>query len=903
MIRNTQFAFGGGELSPAMYGRVDDNKYQQGLSLCRNFICSPQGALRTRPGFAFVRPAKYADKVCRLIPFQFSPTQTMVIELGDKYARFHTEGATLMNGDAPYEIETPYAAEDVMNIHYCQSADVITLVHPKYAPRELRRYNLLDWRLQTINFTEGSAAPKMGTVTYTCGIPDNKVSDYGYDKNRYTIRYRVTAVTTTEDGDIESPASTVGSTKGNLYIDDSTCTINWSAVEGADRYRVYKSYTGVYGFIGETDSTSFIDNNIAADESITPPRYDNIFSQPGGITKVTVTNGGSGYAESGRILSIDLNGATCSGSRTIKGSAQSDAYYPTITAKIIDKTGNGSGAAVSVSVSHSKRSYTQGGNNGQYVTTYFTSVTGVTLTSQGAGYTNPAIRFFIDGSAYGASSAISGDHTASVNAMNAELDGKVKFKTSVASVQLAVSDSTGRGAVLTPHVENGVIKSVAIDHPGVNYVSPTITAIDSGTGKGATFTCEVSNAGDYPGAVGYFEQRRFFAGTPNLPQMVWATRPGTERDMSYTLPAKADNRLKFRIAASQASRINHLVPIQQLLALTESTVFRINDEVAADNVSVKPQTSEGASDVQPVIVNSTIVYTAARGGHAYELGYQYQKGGVVAADLAIRAGHLFETARPVDLTKMTNPDPILWFAHTDGKLLGLTYMPDQNVGAWHQHVTEGGSFESVACVTEGDEDRLYAVVRRIINGNLVRYIERMGPKQYGDTENAFCVDCGVTYEGEEVSSLRGLDHLEGETVNILADGGVMPTQVVKDGRIKLAHPAKHIHIGIPITADMSTLPMAISLQDGSYGRGHSININKVWLQVYQSSGIWVGPTFEKLTEFKQRTDEPFGTPPTPVTGQVSVLTTPSWRDQGQVCVRQTDPLPLTITGLCSEVAS
>lgn len=893
MIRNTQLAFGGGELSPAMYGRVDDNKYQQGLSLCRNFICSPQGALRTRPGFAFVRPAKYADKVCRLLPFQFSPTQTMVIELGDKYARFHTEGATLMNGDVPYEITTPYAAEDVMDIHYCQSADIITLVHPKYAPRELRRYNLLDWRLQTIDFTAGTTAPKMGTVTYTCGIPDNKVSDYGYDKQRYTIRYRVTAVTTTEDGDSESPASEVGTVKGNLYIDDSTCTINWSAVEGADRYRVYKSYTGVYGYIGETDSTSFIDNNIAADESVTPPRYDNIFNQPGGITKVTVTNGGSGYASWGKIQSVDLNGFAFS---VTKASSSSGARYPIVTAKIIDKQGSGSGAKVSVITTNDYTWADIGGESS--VTEYYstTYMVGVVLVSGGQEYKEPALRFEVsyDGKKY----------STSVVPKDSKIDSKVKIKVGANnSVQLAITDSAGRGAVLTPRVKDGVIESVSVDYPGIDYVNPTITAIDTGEGKGATFTCEVSKAGDYPGAVGYFEQRRFFAGTPNLPQMVWATRPGTERDMSYTLPAKADNRLKFRIAASQASRINHLVPIQQLLALTESTVFRINDEVAADNVSVKPQTSEGASDVQPVVVNSTVVYTAARGGHAYELGYQYQKGGVVAADLAIRAGHLFETARPVDLTKMTNPDPILWFAHGDGKLLGLTYMPDQNVGAWHQHVTEGGSFESVACVTEGDEDRLYAVVRRLINGNVVRYIERMGPKQYGDTENAFCVDCGVTYEGEEVSSIRGLDHLEGETVNILADGGVMPSQVVTEGRIELSRPAKHVHIGIPITADMSTLPMALSLQDGSYGRGHSININKVWLQVYQSSGIWVGPTFEKLTEFKQRTDEPFGTPPTPVTGQVSVLTTPSWRDQGQVWVRQTDPLPLTITGLCSEVAS
>ena len=98
------------------------------------------------------------------------------------------------------------------------------------------------------------------------------------------------------------------------------------------------------------------------------------------------------------------------------------------------------------------------------------------------------------------------------------------------------------------------------------------------------------------------------------------------------------------------------------------------------------------------------------------------------------------------------------------------------------------------------------------------------------------------------------------------------------------------------------MPIAVQLNDGSYGRGHTANINKAWLQVYRSSGIWVGPSFEELTENKQRTDEPFGAPPNAVTGTVAVLTTPSWKDEGKVCVRQADPLPLKITGLTVDLA-
>lgn len=94
-IKSVQVSFAGGVVSPAMFGRVDDQKYKTGLAKCENFVCSPQGAVFNRPGFEFVRATKYADKKTRLIPFKFSSDQTMVIELGDKYARFHTNGATL----------------------------------------------------------------------------------------------------------------------------------------------------------------------------------------------------------------------------------------------------------------------------------------------------------------------------------------------------------------------------------------------------------------------------------------------------------------------------------------------------------------------------------------------------------------------------------------------------------------------------------------------------------------------------------------------------------------------------------------------------------------------------------------------------------------------------------------
>ena len=406
-IKILQPSFTGGEMSPSMSGRFDDQKYQTGLALCKNFLVLPQGPIENRPGFGFVRAAKYADKPCRLIPFSWSVDQTMVIELGDKYARFHTRGATLLASDGnPYEIATPYAADDLFEIHYAQSADVITLVHPKYAPRELRRYGATDWRLVEINFGEPISAPFGLSGAYIC---ESSTATDG-QKKMYTIKYRVTAIVETDDGDKESSASKTCAVVGNVYLDSSKIVLSWNAVRGASKYRIYKTLSGIYGYIGETVDTSFTDYNIGEDASISPPRYE------------------------------------------------------------------------------------------------------------------------------------------------------------------------------TPFGEN-----------------------------------------NYPSAVSYFEQRRIFAGTLTKPQMVWMTRPGTEADMHYTIPVQDDNRIRFRIAALDVSRIEHIVPLTSLMLLTPSAEFRVttanSDALTPKSVGVKPQSYVGAGPAQPVIVNNSLVYAASRGGHIRELGY------------------------------------------------------------------------------------------------------------------------------------------------------------------------------------------------------------------------------------------------------------------------------------------
>lgn len=672
-----QRSFGGGEVTPEFFGRIDDVKFQTGLAVCRNFIPKPHGPAENRAGFEFVREVKNSAQKVRLLPFTFSTTQTMVIEVGAGYFRFHTQGGTLLDGEQPYEISNPYAEADLFDIHYVQSADVLTLVHPNYAPRELRRLGATNWELRTITFTP-PAKPAQPTLSLVDGT-----------EAKYNYTYVVTAIGSDEIS--ESEASPEATIKGNMYEIGQTIKISWTAVPGATRYNVYKLQGGLYGYIGQTSELSIIDDDIDPDLSKTPPRYETVF-----------------------------------------------------------------------------------------------------------------------------------------NAANT-----------------------------------------------------------------------------YPGAVSYFEQRRCFAGTLGQPQHIWMTKSGTEANMSYSLPLVDDDRISFRVAAREANTIRHIVPLTELLLFTSSAEWRVtslnSDAITPTTISVRPQSYVGANNVQPVIVNNAVLYVAARGGHIRELGYRREAGGFVTGDLSLRAPHLFDNLDITDLAYAKAPMPIVWAISTSGHLLGLTYVPEQNVGAWHWHDTDG-VFESLTVVAEGHEDVPYVVVRRNINGVQRRYVERMHSRQFEDPADAFFVDSGGTYKGAPTTTISGLHWLEGKTVNILADGAVHPQRVVTGGAITLDNEASTVQVGLPIFADMQTLPITLALQDGSFGQGRFKNVNKAWLRVFRSSGIWIGPDADNLTEAKQRTTEPYGTPPELKTEEIEIVLTPSWGDSGQVYIRQYDPLPLTAVSLTLEVA-
>ncbi len=892
-IRIYQQSFNGGEVSPEMYGRAEDPKYRSGLAKCTNFLIDPRGPAVARPGFAHVNSTKYADKKCRLIPFTFSTTQSMVLEFGDKYIRFHTDGQTLLKADnTPYEVTTPYAAEDVFDIHFVQMADVVTLVHPKYPPKELRRYNALDWRLVDINFTSALSAPAAPTVVQSINKDVSNPTDY-------TRKYALTALYA--DGTGESAIGASTQIQCNPYATGAYNTISWTAVDGAGLYRVYRNQGGIWAYIGETDELSITDENISPDLSITPPIYDDPFFLSKGITSVTVTNGGSGYHATGSL-------ADSSFTYTLYGKTAPD--LPTY--RIYDADGNGTGAQGTLIYTRSSEVRylswrTNSNNSGTYaVTVQVLTVTGISFTSPGTGYTKPKIELtgktstpWVDGKTvcWTGETGSPWGTTRPVGTYDLTIETR--------SPVVTVTDSTGAGAELKAVVNtNGAIASIKIISGGSGYTAPKIT-ITAEAGSGATATASIGNAGDYPGAVTYFEQRRWFGGTTNRPNNIWATRSGTESDMAYSLPTQDTDRIAVRVAAREANRIQHFVPLSHLILLTGAAEWRVsplnNDAITPSSMSVRPQSYVGSNNVQPVVVNNSALYAANRGGHLRECGYSYEAGGFITNDVCVRANHLFDNLDISDIAYSKAPFPIVWAVSSAGNLISFTYIPEQQVGGFSSIETQG-SFESCTVVSESEEDALYCVVRRTINGETKRFVERMQKIKFSSLAETMHLDCAGTYRGAAKTEISGLNWLEGETVSILADGGVEPQQVVTNGKIVLEKAASLVHVGLSYNADIQSLPLTVAgMPDGSYASGHRKNVKSVELRVVNSSGFSAGPSFEKLQEYPARSTELAGSPPDPITAPLGVEVKPKWSSDGQVCIRQENPLPLEVISLTSIV--
>jgi len=414
-----------------------------------------------------------------------------------------------------------------------------------------------------------------------------------------------------------------------------------------------------------------------------------------------------------------------------------------------------------------------------------------------------------------------------------------------------------------------------------------------------------SGSGNYPEVSTYHQQRLCLAQSEDKPQTIWMSQTGLYKNFNVSSPTKDNDSLSFTLAARQVNEIRHLVPLSDLIVLTSGGewVAKGTDSsvITPTSISLEPQGYRGAAKLRPIISGNIVLYVQARGSYVRSLTYKLEDDGYSGDDLSVRAPHLFEGYTLVDWGYSQIPHTIVWAVRSDGTLLGLTYMLEQNVWGWHRHDTGNGAFESVATIAEGTEDATYFVVNRTINGTTVRYIERLHSRAFADIEDAFFVDCGLSYSGAATNSVSGLDHLEGETVSALADGNAYTGLTVSGGSVSLPSnaTASTIHVGLPIEADVETLSPEVSQKFLSQGRRK--RVVSLTMRVEKTRGLWVGPDSDKLTEVKPKAPAKYGDPFQVRTADIKIALRAKWDRVGNLFIRQTDPLPATVLAVMPEV--
>lgn len=232
-------------------------------------------------------------------------------------------------------------------------------------------------------------------------------------------------------------------------------------------------------------------------------------------------------------------------------------------------------------------------------------------------------------------------------------------------------------------------------------------------------------AGEYPSAVGAFQQRLIFGGALNAPDVVQASRVASPDTFFASDPIVDSDAMSWRQVGQRLNRVRFFAEaakkLWQFSSVAEAQIQGDVDGILRPG-EVNPQvvSQNGISElVAPLIAGDAVLYVQARGNQVMDI---LPDGS--GSEVSRTAWHLLDGYEIVSWCFQQTPDRIVWAVRDDGVLLSLTYSPVDGVFGWARHDTDG-LFERVVCVPEGSEDVVYAVVKRTIDSQTVRYVERM----------------------------------------------------------------------------------------------------------------------------------------------------------------------------------
>lgn len=433
-------------------------------------------------------------------------------------------------------------------------------------------------------------------------------------------------------------------------------------------------------------------------------------------------------------------------------------------------------------------------------------------------------------------------------------------------------------------------------------------------------------AGDNdPNCSTYYQGRQWFGGSTAFPQTMWASQPDNFNNMDVHSPARDDDGITVTLVSRQVNAIKHLVATTALLAMTSGGSWLVaaggqSDAITPTNISAKPQSFNGCSDVPPLTVADMVLYVQFLGSKVRGIGYDFYQNIFRGNDLSILSNHLFYGYRVQEWTYCEEPNYQVLAVRDDGAALAFTYLKEQDVYAWSKYDTLGDSgtdkYQSVASIPEDQENVPYFIVSRTIpgvnGGAPVYYQERQASRNFyvngvADVREAWCVDCGMQFvgDGSDMQTLTGMQHLAGALVSLLVNGSTQtPRRVSATGTVLLDAPLEDgqiATIGLGYVCDLKTLRIDTGNLPGKFKK-----ISRLNLMVQDTRGLQVSPArtkangitvFDQYIDIKERTNQPYADPIELITGLESIIIKPQWQLEGQVALRAIYPLPATVLSL------
>ena len=340
----------------------------------------------------------------------------------------------------------------------------------------------------------------------------------------------------------------------------------------------------------------------------------------------------------------------------------------------------------------------------------------------------------------------------------------------------------------------------------------------------------------WPTAIVFHEQRMVLGGSKEQPQTIWGSVTGDIENFQEGI--EDDQSYEFTIAANKKNPIAWLASNIVLNIGTlggEFTATSTDASITPTDIGISQIGQYGSSETAaPLIANGFTVFVQAGGRKLRELRFDDNSQRNFARDLNKVAEHIADNGIK-QIAYQAEPYQVIWVI-IGSELYALTYETDEDVFAWSRQ--DCGEVLSIATIPNGGNDRLWMTVKR--NGNY--YIEFLTKffRRSQSIDEAVFVDSSLMYEGAEIQTITGLDHLEGQTVSILNNGSVEPDKVVESGEITLQFPTTKCVIGLSIKSAWQAMRFEGGSNDG-IGQGKSKRVSSVIFRLENSgAGITYG---------------------------------------------------------------